>query len=71
MKKYKVVKDEGYPFPCLDCVFELAHDCQRLVKENNLPNCYNNLCHFEEIEEGTITTKDLTDIDKANDEKTK
>jgi len=65
--KYRVVKDNGV-WGCPDCCLPHGSDCDEFIKENNLPNCTTEDCHFEEIED-TITTKDLQDIDEANDEK--
>jgi hypothetical protein len=67
--KYKVVKDEDMDNPCKACCFfDYGYACNEKAKEAGLPNCWTKDVHFELEDE--ITTKDLTDIDTANDEKT-
>jgi hypothetical protein len=72
--KYKVVKNEEQ-FSCDDCVMLKVEQglgdyyCERFMEENNLPDCILESCHFELADE--ITTVDLREIDKANDENTK
>ena len=65
--KYKVVKDNNNDNPCIMCAFESALNCWNYERENNLPNCYINQCHFELADE--ITTTDLRQKDNADDEK--
>ena len=68
--KYKVVKDNG-AWGCLDCVNCLVQripggdKCKDFMEANNLPNCLDEKCHFEEIDE--ITDVDLREIDEARD----
>ena len=61
--KYKVVKDKPGYYGCLICVNELGGNCDVFIKENNLPNCVKEWCHFEE--DDTITDVDLREIDEA------
>jgi hypothetical protein len=66
--KYKVVKEGEDDFPCIGCVLEfkttLNYDaCAEFIKENNLPDCIQENCHFELADE--ITDVDLREIDNT------